>query len=131
MRRLAILFALAAAAFGQSPSQFPSPYNPLAWRYYATYSGTALTVQQPAANNAQVHFEQAVIECAAAQTVTLSWNGAAATSTTAAGGDGLVGVECWHWHGRAGLRRYRRGNVTDRPQPVHDGQRGNGRQLHH
>jgi hypothetical protein len=84
MRRLAILFALAAAAFGQSPSQFPSPYNPLAWRYYATYSGTALTVQQPAANNAQVHFEQAVIECAAAETVTLSWNGAAATSTTLA-----------------------------------------------
>lgn len=65
-----------------TPSQFPSPYSPLASRYYAVMSTTALTIQQPATGNCQVLFEQAVIYNATAGTATLSWNGAAATANS-------------------------------------------------
>lgn len=50
-------------------------------RYIASASTTALTIQQPAANGLQVSFGVATVYCAAAQTATLSWNGAAATAT--------------------------------------------------
>lgn len=72
---LASLFLLAGAAYGQ-----------VADYYIATASTTALTLQQPAANARQITFGSptiagASIYCVAAQTATLSWNGAAATAT--------------------------------------------------
>lgn len=72
---LAVLASLALVANGQDGS-----YG----NYLATASTTALTIQQPAANAKQVVFDKAWVYCVAAQTVTLSWNGTAATATTLA-----------------------------------------------
>lgn len=54
--------------------------------YVATATTTALTIQQPATNARDISFPAngvagAWVSCAAAQTVTLSWSGTAATST--------------------------------------------------
>lgn len=61
--------------------------------YMATATTTALTVQQPASNARLITFgggtvPGASVSCAAAQTATLSWGGAAATAT--AGAEKLV-----------------------------------------
>ncbi len=58
-------------------------------RYTAQATTTAYTIQAPANNGRQVIFGTegtagASVDCAAAQTATLSWNGAAATATTSA-----------------------------------------------
>ncbi len=76
MRKLGILLIVAVALFAQLP-----PDN-----YWFEYTGTgALTIQQPATNARQVIFPvgppNAWFYCAAAQTVTLSWNGTAASTT--------------------------------------------------
>lgn len=57
--------------------------------YMASASTTALTVQQPATNARQITFGSSTVigvsvYCVAAQTATLSWNGAAATATAGA-----------------------------------------------
>ena len=61
----------------------PVPSN----HYIATASTTALTIQQPAANARQITFGSptvagASVYCAAAQTATIYWSGAAATATS-------------------------------------------------
>lgn len=76
--RIAALFALSFCArlFAQGPPD----------HYIATASTTALTLQQPATNARLITFGSptvagASVYCAAAQTATISWNGAAATAT--------------------------------------------------
>lgn len=72
MRKLLIFLTVGLALFGQLPPA----------RYITIYSGNGtLTLQQPATNASQVQFESAWFSCASAQTITLSWNGAAATAT--------------------------------------------------
>lgn len=46
-----------------------------------TAAGTALTIQQPAANARQVKFESAIVYCSVACNITQAQNGAAATAT--------------------------------------------------
>lgn len=49
--------------------------------YFISAATTKLTIQQPATNALQVQGKQASVYCAAAQTATEQWNGAAATTT--------------------------------------------------
>ncbi len=75
-------------------------------RYTAQATTTAYTIQAPATNGRQIVFGSpgtagAAVYCAAAQTATLSWNGAAATATTSAteiklpGAQRASGVTLW------------------------------------
>jgi hypothetical protein len=71
--RLLLFLGFCGLAFGQD-------------HYIATANTTALTVQQPALNARQITFGSptvagASVYCSSAQTATISWNGAAATST--------------------------------------------------
>lgn len=52
--------------------------------YLVSAATTAITIQQPSVNGSQVWLGPASVYCASAQTLTLSWNGTAATSTTKA-----------------------------------------------
>ena len=80
MRKLALLsMFLALPVIAQPPPD----------RYTAAAATTAYTIQAPATNGRAVVFGSettagASVYCAAAQTATLSWNGAAATTTTSA-----------------------------------------------
>lgn len=49
--------------------------------YFISAATTKLTIQQPASNALQAQVVSASIYCAAAQTATEQWNGAAATAT--------------------------------------------------
>ena len=71
MKKLLLLIAFSVSAFAQN-------------HYLATATTTALTIQQPATGGANVVFGGASVYCAAAQTITLQWNGTAATATTLA-----------------------------------------------
>lgn len=58
--------------------------QPQADNYFYEFSGsTALTLQQPATNARQIQPQTAWFYCAAAQTVTMTWNMVAATATAA------------------------------------------------
>lgn len=70
------LTLLAAVFIGVCCAQAPDSYS-------VSASTTALTIQQPATNGAQVQGGTVSIYCAAAQTATPSWNGTAATTTAA------------------------------------------------
>ena len=72
MKTIFLIFAGAVIAFAQGD------------RYIATASTTALTLQQPATDARSISFLSsgpASVYCASAQTITLSWNGTAATTT--------------------------------------------------
>lgn len=80
MKRLALL-----AVFLALPFQAQPPPD----RYTAQATTTAYTIQAPANNGRAIVFGSpttagASVYCAAAQTVTLKWNGVAATATTSA-----------------------------------------------
>lgn len=78
MRILALL-SFACALVAQSPPD----------RYIAAAATTAYTIQAPASNGRSIVFGTAgtagaSVYCATAQTITLKWNGTAATATTSA-----------------------------------------------
>jgi len=55
--------------------------NTQATRYVVSKSTKALTIQQPSSNASQVHFETADVYCASAASITIGFNGGAATGT--------------------------------------------------
>jgi len=88
MRKLLALLFLACVLIAQPPPD----------RYTASASTTAYTIQAPASNGRAIVFGSATtagasIYCASAQTVTLKWNGAAATATTSATEKKLPGTQ--------------------------------------
>jgi len=79
MHKLLALLLLASALQAQSPPD----------RYTAQAATTAYTIQAPASNGRAIVFGSettagASVYCVAAQTITLKWNGTAATTTTSA-----------------------------------------------
>lgn len=79
--KILMLLCLTLILGAQSPF---APFPPSVNRYIATANTTALTVQQPATGANQVLLEIASVYCASASTITPSWNGTAATTTTLA-----------------------------------------------
>ncbi len=69
------LLLLAVAALTLQAADYPE--------YVYQSTTTAVTIQRPSAANKQLKFIAAWITCAADQTATLSWNGTAATATSA------------------------------------------------
>ncbi len=87
MRKLAVVL------FASLLSAQPPPD-----RYTAAAATTAFTIQAPAANGRAIVFGSqgtagASVYCAAAQTVTLAWNGTAATATTSTAEKKLPGTQ--------------------------------------
>lgn len=87
MRKLAVVL------FASLLSAQPPPD-----RYTAQAATTAYTIQAPASNGRAIVFGSettagASVYCAAAQTVTLAWNGTAATATTNTGEKKLPGTQ--------------------------------------
>lgn len=76
-RLLALMAACASLAFAQAPIRYSATTGDVV----LSGSGTAFTIQQPAANAKQVTLESAQVYCSVACTVTQSQNGAAATAT--------------------------------------------------
>lgn len=73
MKRLILWIALACSVSAQQFSE-----------YMYESSTTAVTIQRPVAATATLNFHKAWMYCAAEQTATLKWNGAAATATAGA-----------------------------------------------
>jgi hypothetical protein len=78
--RILLAIALAGCAAAQ---QLTPVNNPLIARYQALATTTALTVQGTGKGN-EAYFETGDVYCVASQTITISINGTAATSTTLA-----------------------------------------------
>jgi len=74
------LFA-ASLAFGQGAPPVPAPSDPTKPHYQVNVTTTKVTLQGYGSND-PAFMETLVVTCAAATTVTTSWNGTAATATS-------------------------------------------------
>lgn len=81
--KLLFMAALAVVSFAQipgAPSMVPAEDNPNLPRYWVIYTGTAVTLQATTTSD-PAYLETGNVYCVAAQSVTISSNGAAATTT--------------------------------------------------